>query len=149
MKIKVGDKAPSFKAKDQKGKTYKLSDYSGKWLLLYFYPKDFTSGCTTEACEFRDNFTKLKRMVKIVGVSADSVNSHAKFSTRHQLPFALLSDPKKKIISRYGAKAKISIRRFTYIIDPKRKIAKIYKSVNPKDHAQQILKDLQTLQSTK
>ncbi|MCH7952165.1 peroxiredoxin [Patescibacteria group bacterium] len=145
--MSVGEKAPVFSAKDQKGKTHRLADYKGEWLLIYFYPRDFTSGCTREACEFRDNFEQLKKKVNIVGVSADSQESHAKFAAKHDLPFTLLADKKRQIISAYGAKVGIFTRRFSYLIGPEGRIAKIYRSVNPKIHAKQILKDLETFHS--
>ena len=143
--LKVKNKALSFTSKDQNGKIRKLSDFKGKWLVLYFYPKDFTSGCTKEACNFRDNFDNLKDQASIVGVSSDSIQSHNKFTQHHKLPFTLLSDPKKRIIKDYGAKTGIFTRRFTYLIDPKGKIVKIYKSVDPKTHAVQVIKDIEKL----
>lgn len=147
MQLNIGDKAPVFSAPDQNGKTRKLSNYKGKWLLLYFYPKDFTLGCTREACEFRDNFSELNKKVNIVGVSPDSQESHAKFAAKHDLPFTLLADTKRQIISAYGAKVGIFTRRFSYLINPEGRIAKIYRSVNPRIHAKQILKDLKSFHS--
>ena len=147
MLLNIGDKAPAFSAKDQKGKTHRLADYKGEWLLIYFYPRDFTSGCTREACEFRNNFEQLKKKVNIVGVSAASQESHAKFAAKQDLPFTLLADKKRQIISAYGAKVGILTKRFSYLIDPEGSIAKIYRSVNPKIHAKQILKDLETFHS--
>jgi peroxiredoxin Q/BCP len=147
MQLKVGNKAPAFSAKDQTGGTIKLSNFRNKWLLLYFYPKDFTSGCTKEACSFRDHFQKLKKSVKIVGVSSDSVESHRKFISKLKLPFTLLADQEKRIVSIYGKKAGINVRRFSYLINNKGKIAKVYRSVKPESHAQQVMKDLKVLQS--
>ena len=95
MKLNVGDNALNFNLPDSDGNMHKLTDYKGCWLLLYFYPKDFTPGCTTEACNFRDNFSKLKERLEIVGVSGDSVESHTKFSKKYSLPFTILSDEKK------------------------------------------------------
>lgn len=145
MKLQSGSKAPTFSAKDQNGKTRKLTDFKGKWLVLYFYPKDFTSGCTKEACSFRDNYSELNKLATIVGISADSTQSHKKFSKQHKLPFFLLSDPERKIIKDYGAKTGIFARRFTYLIDPMGNIAKIYKTVKPNVHAQQVLIDISKL----
>jgi len=103
MTLKVGDKAPSFKLKNQNDKTVSLSDLKGEPVVLYFYPKDDTSGCTKEACNFRDEFPKFKKSkAEIIGVSADSVESHKKFAEKYKLPFNLLSDEKKEIIENYG-----------------------------------------------
>lgn len=142
MALSIGDQAPSFAAPDQTGALRRLSEFHGKWLVLYFYPKDFTSGCTREACGFRDHYDTIKARAQLVGISSDSVESHAKFSARYNLQFPLLSDPQKKMISAYGAKTGILVRRFTYLISPEGTITTIYKSVNPKIHAAQILKDL-------
>jgi thioredoxin-dependent peroxiredoxin len=146
-KLSEGDQAPAFEAPDQGGKIHRLTDYKGRWIVLYFYPADFTSGCTKEACGFRDAYAVLRGKADVVGVSADSQESHARFSQKNGLPFALLSDPEKKIIGAYGAKGGILTRRFTYIISPKGRIAKIYKSVDPKIHAIQIIRELEVLSS--
>src|SRR3990167_8144531 len=103
MKIKLGDMAPVFSLPDQNGKTHNLSDYKGKWVLLYFYPKDDTPGCTKEACGIRDSFGQLSTMAEVVGISRDSVKSHKKFADKYGLPFTLLSDPEAKVIKAYGA----------------------------------------------
>ncbi len=146
--------APDFKALDQDGKEHKLSDYKGEWVLIYFYPKDDTPGCTKEACSIRDlvpNFKKLK--LQIFGVSIDSVKSHKKFSKKYDLPFTLLSDENKKIVKMYGVWGKkklwgreyMGTFRTSFLIDPKGKIVKIYEKVNPEMHAKQILEDLKKL----
>lgn len=145
MKPTEGNSAPDFSATDQDGKVQALADFKGKWLLLYFYPKDFTSGCTTEACSFRDNFSKLSKLVTIVGVSADTVDSHQKMVERYALPFTLLADPDRKIIKAYGADGLIFARRTSFLIDPTGKIVKIYDRVDPQTHATQILSDLKHL----
>jgi peroxiredoxin Q/BCP len=143
--LAIGTKAPTFAAPDQEGKTHDLSDYAGKWVLLYFYPKDFTSGCTTEACGIRDNYDGFKKINAVVlGVSTDSVESHAGFAKEHALPFPILSDPKKKIVNAYEANG-IMTKRISYLIDPKGVIAKTYDNVNPSEHAATVLEDLAKL----
>lgn len=154
MKLTEGEKAPAFSLPDQDGKTHKLSDYKGKWVLLYFYPKDMTPGCTIEACTLRDNydgFTKLKAVV--LGVSADSPAKHTKFIEKHELPFTLLSDESKEMLKSYGVWAKkkmmgreyMGILRNSYLIDPKGTIAKVYEGVKPNQHAKEVLQDLKEL----
>jgi peroxiredoxin Q/BCP len=151
---KVGTKAPDFTLPDQNGDKHKLSDYQGQWVLLYFYPKDDTSGCTTEACALRDNFPKFKKGAVILGVSIDSVASHKKFAAKYKLPFTLLADEDKKVVNMYGVWAEKSMYgrkymgtlRNSYLIDPTGKIAKIYEKVKPAEHAEQVLADLKELQ---
>ncbi|MFA6099032.1 MAG: peroxiredoxin [Patescibacteria group bacterium] len=145
MELKIGDKAPALAAADQTGKQRNLEEFHGSWLLLYFYPKDFTSGCTTEACTLRDNFSELKKKAKVMGVSADSVGSHQKFSEKYHLPFDLLADPQYEIIKSYGANGLIFPKRVSFLIDPEGVIKKVYKSVKPAEHAEQVLKDLNEL----
>lgn len=150
MILKTGQKAPDFTLPDQNGDKHKLSDYQGQWVLLYFYPKDDTSGCTTEACALRDNFPKFKKGAVILGVSIDSVTSHKKFAGKYKLPFTLLADEEKKVVTKYGVWAEKSMYgrkymgtlRNSYLIDPQGKIAKIYEKVKPAEHAQQVLADL-------
>lgn len=150
--METGDKAKDFTLPDQDGKKHSLSDYKGKWVLLYFYPKDNTPGCTKEACAIRDAFPDFKKHNAVVlGVSADSTESHKRFSEKHELPFMLLSDPDKKVIKAYGAwrekltfgKKYFGIKRMSFLIDPQQKIAKVYKTVKPIEHAEQVLKDIQ------
>lgn len=147
-------KAKQFSLPDQKGKIHKLGDYKGKWVILYFYPKDDTPGCTKEACTFRDNINEFhKRGVVILGVSKDSVESHAKFADKYKLNFSILSDPEKKVISDYGAwgeknfmgRKYMGIFRNTYLIDPKGNLVKTYEKVNPLIHGSQVLADLENL----
>lgn len=154
MKIKLGAVAPNFTLPDQHGKTHTLSDYKGKWVLLYFYPKDDTPGCTKEACGMRDVFPKLKKMdAAVFGVSADSVQKHKKFAGKYKLPFTLLSDENKSIIKKYGVWAKkkfmgreyMGILRTSFLIDPKGTVAKIYEQVKPEQHAEEVLADLAVL----
>ena len=117
MKLKVGQKAPDFTLPDQTGKTHKLSTYKGKWVLLYFYPKDDTPGCTKEACGIRDEFPKFKKMDAVVfGVSADSVERHKKFADKYKLPFTLLSDEDKKVLKLYEVWAKKKFMGREYMI---------------------------------
>ncbi len=143
--LKIGIQAPDFSAPDQAGKMQHLSDYVGKWVLLYFYPKDFTSGCTTEACSIRDNYEGFKKIDAVVlGVSTDSVESHTDFSDEYSLPFTIISDPEKKIVDAYGANG-IMTRRVSYLIDPEGKIAKAYDKVKPEAHSAEVLKDLAEL----
>jgi len=154
MKLKLKDSAPKFTALDQDGKTHQLKDYLGSWLLLYFYPKDDTPGCTKEACSLRDNFPDFKKVkTQVVGVSVDSVASHKKFADKYQLPFTLLADEDKTIVKSYGVwgKKKFMGREFmgtlrtSFLIDPKGKIVKIYSDVKPDKHAEEILSDLKDL----
>ena len=144
-------KALNFSLPDQNGKIRSLSDYKGKWLLLYFYPKDFTPGCTKEACSFRDSFQEFKkRGVYIIGISKDTVSSHKKFAEKYKLKFPLLSDTDHKIIEKYGAWGKknfmgrefVGTIRNSVLINPKGEIVKEYKKVNPMVHSDEILKDL-------
>jgi len=137
-----GDSAPEFTLSDQEGKVHSLADYKGKWVLLYFYPKDFTYGCITEACSLRDNFEKLKEKLEILGVSADSSESHKKFSEKYSLPFTLLSDPERSVINLYGATGFLFAKRVSFLINPKGIIEKVYDKVDPKIHASEILNDL-------
>ena len=141
-KLKRGDKAPDFSLPDQEEKVHTLGDYKGRWLLLYFYPKDNTPGCTKEACEFRDNFSKLSERIEIVGVSADSVKSHKGFAEKHRLPFTLLSDSQRKTIKDYGTDGVILAKRASFLINPKGNIEKIYEKVDPSTHTEEVLKDL-------
>ncbi len=150
--------ATDFKLKDQNGEMVSIKDYLGKWIVLYFYPKDDTPGCTTEACNFRDardDIIKLNDTV-IIGVSKDSVASHAKFTKKYDLNFKLLSDPEHKVIGAYNSwgKKKFMGREFTgtlrntFIIGPSGLIVKEYLGVDPKQHSSEIIQDLKTLQQT-
>lgn len=151
MKLSVGDKAPEFTLPDQHGKIHSLSDYAGKWILLYFYPKDDTPGCTKEACGIRDLWsTYKKRGVVVLGASIDPVKKHAKFVEKYDLPFTLLSDESKTLVNAYGVWGKkkfmgreyMGIFRNSFLIDPKGKIFKIYEQVKPDIHAEEVLKDI-------
>jgi peroxiredoxin Q/BCP len=154
MSLKVGDKAPSFKLKNQDGETISLSDLKGKAVVLYFYPKDDTSGCTKEACNFRDEFPKFGKMnAEIIGISADSVESHKKFAKKYGLPFNLLSDEKKDTLEKYGVwqeksmygKKYMGIVRTTFIIDSSGKITKIFPKVKVDNHNEEVMEALKEL----
>ncbi len=145
--VQVSKKAPAITLKDQDGKTHKLSDYTGKWLVLYFYPKDDTPGCTTQACNFRDDlpdFTKLN--ASILGVSPDSEESHTKFIGNQKLTFSLLADVDKKVSTQYGVwqekknfgNTYMGIARTTYLIDPQGKVAFRWDNVKVKNHSQEV-----------
>lgn len=145
--LKEGMSAPDFKAKDQDGNTISLSDYKGKNVVLYFYPKDNTPGCTKEACNFRDELDEFIDLnAVILGVSADSEASHKKFISKYELPFKLISDPDKKIIQKYGVwKEKnnfgikaLGIVRSTFVIDKNGKIKKIFDKVKVDGHNQEV-----------
>jgi len=146
-KLKIGDPAPAFSAPDQNGNVVALDQFSGKKLVLYFYPKDDTPGCTAEACDLRDNYEKLMAEgYEILGVSPDSQKSHLKFIEKYSLPFNLLSDVDKKILEAYGAwgekkmygKSYMGVLRKTFVISEKGTIENIIEKVNTKEHAQQI-----------
>jgi peroxiredoxin Q/BCP len=145
-----GSTAPNFHLLDQNSKRHTLSDYSGRWLVLYFYPKDDTPGCTTQACEFRDDIFILKQMgVAVVGVSLDDVGSHREFAEKYSLPFPLLSDAEGEVASRYGALTSFGpvkfAKRQTFIIAPDGTIAKVYRNVRPKEHSDEVIADLRLL----
>lgn len=145
-------KAPDFRLPDENGSDKSLEDYKGKWLVLYFYPKDDTPGCTIEACSLRDARDDLIDLgAEVVGVSKDSTDSHDKFKAKHSLNFSLLSDHTGKTIESYGAWGKKmfgveGILRKTYIIDPDGVVQKVYGRVTPAGHGDQIIKDLKQLQ---
>ena len=154
MISKLHSVAPLFTLLDQNGDKHSLADYKGKWVLLYFYPKDDTPGCVKEACTIRDSFPDFKKLkIAVLGMSVDSVKSHKKFEEKYELPFTLLSDDKKEVVKKYDVwgKKKFMGRVYTgtlrtsFLIDPKGKIAKIYEDVNPVIHAADVLKDLRKL----
>jgi peroxiredoxin Q/BCP len=150
--IVVGAAAPDFKLQDQNGQWHTLAEYKGKWLVLYFYPKDQTPGCTTEACEFRDNvFAFRDANAVIVGISVDDVDSHKKFESKHGLPFTLLADANKDVTKSYGVLKKFMgltelAKRETFLIDPNGHVAKIYRDVDPKGHSQAVLADIKAME---
>jgi thioredoxin-dependent peroxiredoxin len=150
--LEVGTQAPDFTTTDQDGKKRSLSDFKGKRVILYFYPKDNTSGCTKEACAFRDHFDEFRRLgVEILGVSVDSEKSHQSFVQKHDLPFTLLADTDKRLVEAYGVwgekhlygKKYMGTNRVTYLIDEAGKIAAVFPKVKPDTHAEEILAVLQ------
>lgn len=146
----VNEPAPDFELADQTGKTHRLGDYAGQWVVLYFYPKDDTPGCTTEACEFRDNIFAFRRMnAQILGVSFDDIESHKEFAEEYNLPFPLLADTEGKVIDAYDVRGGMMgfqiAKRQTFIIDPEGRIAKHYEKVDPDEHSAEVLADLEAL----
>lgn len=149
--------APNFELPDQNGEVHKLSDYASKWLVLYFYPKDDTPGCTTEACSFRDGYSEIQKLgnVEIIGISKDSVASHKKFAEKYHLNFTILANPQHDVIEAYDSwkpkkfmgREYYGTERNTFIINPEGQIAKEYIGVTPKGHADQIIADIQKLQN--
>ena len=150
--VSEGAAAPDFELRDQDGQLHSIEDYRGQWVALYFYPKDDTPGCTTEACEFRDNIFAFKNLdCQILGVSLDDEESHKAFSEKHGLPFPLLADTSGTTADAYGVKGKfgsVSIaKRQTFLIDPEGNVARHYEKVDPDTHSAQILADLEVLQN--
>ena len=149
--LQVGTKAPNFNLQDQNNVTHTLSDYEGQWVVLYFYPKDDTPGCTTQACDFRDAVKRIIASKAVVfGLSLDSVASHKLFAEKFNLPFSLLADETGGVSKSYDSLRNLLVykaaKRNTFIVDPKGNIAKIYLSVNPKTHSEMVLSDLDGLQ---
>jgi peroxiredoxin Q/BCP len=147
----LGSSAPEFKLQDQNGKWHELKDYRGKWVALYFYPKDQTPGCTTQACDFRDNiFAYRKADAVILGVSVDDIESHKAFAEKHGLPFTLLADPTKETAKRYEVINFTGFaKRETFLIDPRGIIVKRYIVTEPKGHSDVVLKDIQEMKTKK
>jgi thioredoxin-dependent peroxiredoxin len=152
--LKVGSKAPEFNLPDKAGQLHSLSEFKGGRVLLYFYPKDDTAGCTAEACGIRDNLPDFKKLeCQVVGVSADSPESHGKFEEKYKLNFLLLSDESKKVLKKYGVwqekrmygRVYMGIVRTSFLIDGSGKILKIYTHVKPAEHAEEVIKDLKSL----
>jgi thioredoxin-dependent peroxiredoxin len=151
----LGQPAPGFRLQDQNGKWHALEDYKGQWVVLYFYPKDNTPGCTTQACGFRDNIFAFRDVgAVILGVSIDDVASHRKFAEEHGLPFTILADADKKVATDYGVLTKFLgmmelARRDTFIIDPAGKVARHFEKVDPDGHSQFVLAELKKLGAKK
>ncbi len=152
--LEEGKKAPAFTLPDKDGKKVSLKDFYGKKIVLYFYPKDNTPGCTTEACSFRDSFPEFKNLnAEILGVSPDSPESHRKFAEKYELPFTLLSDTEKTVLKKYGVwkeksmygRKYMGVERTTVIIDEKGKVAKIFPKVKVKGHAEEVKKALEEI----
>jgi peroxiredoxin Q/BCP len=149
--LQPGQPAPQFQLPDQDGATHRLSDYRGRWVVLYFYPKDDTPGCTEEACRFRDDIVQLNELgAQVLGASLDNRESHAEFSKKFSLQFPLLADADGRVAASYGSLRNLGImklaHRHTFIIDPEGRIAKIYRKVSPKTHSAQVIADLKELQ---
>jgi len=154
MKLEQSQKAPDFCLSNQNGKQVRLSDFKNRWLLIYFYPKDDTPGCTKQACGIRDSMEEfMKKGLQVIGISTDGVRSHKKFYEKYNLPFDILADEKKEMVEAYGVWGKkkfmgreyMGTNRTSFLIDPDGKIVKIYPKVNPEEHADQVLKDFKEL----
>ena len=146
----VGQPAPLFSLPDQNGKVHSLDEYKGRWVVLYFYPKDDTPGCTQEACTFRDDLHKLTALgAQVIGVSVDDSASHAEFARKYHLPFPLLADKEGRIAASYGALMNLGLirfaRRYTFLIDPQGKVAKSYLKVDTSRHSREIVDDIARL----
>ena len=151
--IKEGSAAPDFTVKNTNGETVRLKDLRGRKIVLYFYPKDDTPGCTKEACSFRDAFSDFKkRGIEVLGVSVDSEASHKKFTAKYKLPFTLLADTDHSIADAYGVygekkfmgRTYMGVKRITFLIDEKGKVKKVFEKVKPEEHAQEVLAAFQT-----
>ncbi|MFA6201788.1 MAG: peroxiredoxin [Gallionella sp.] len=146
----IGKPAPDFKLNDQHEKLHSLQSYRGKWVVLYFYPKDDTPGCTQEACAFRDDLAQLTELgAKVIGVSVDDSASHAGFAKKYHLPFPLLADKQGEVAASYGALLNLGVmkvaRRFTFLIDPQGNLKKDYLNVETSRHSKEIIEDLKKL----
>ncbi len=151
MVLSAGSKAPEFELVDSKGEVHRLSDYQGQTIVLYFYPKDNTPGCTEEACSFRDTYQDFKIAgVEVIGISPDSEQSHSKFAEKYELPFVLLSDPGHQVCEAYGVwgmkksmgREYEGIYRTTFVIDPEGKVKKVFENVKPSEHSQEVLQEV-------
>ena len=154
--LEVGDQAPAFELQDQDGATHSLEDYRGRWLVLYFYPRDDTPGCTKEACGFRDASDGLAALdAVVIGVSADDADAHRKFAQKYALNFPLLVDPEKSVLEGYGAwtekqmygKRYMGVARITYLIDPEGRIAQVWPKVKAEGHADEVREALEALRA--
>lgn len=148
--VTVGEAAPDFRLQDQNGEWHTLEQYRGQWVALYFYPKDDTPGCTTEACAFRDNIFAFDNIgATILGVSLDDVASHKEFAEKYSLPFSILADTNKEAATQYGVYVKMGTRemakRESFLIDPQGRVAKHYSKVNAETHSEEVLADLELL----
>lgn len=154
MLLPEGTPAPDFALPDESGQIHRLSDYRGRVVVLYFYPKDNTPGCTKEACGFRDDYADYQAAgVMVIGVSPDPPERHARFKLKYNLPFVLLSDPEHQVLEKYGAwglkkaygREYYGVLRVTYVIDPEGIIRKVYPKVKPAEHSKQVLEDLRAM----
>jgi peroxiredoxin Q/BCP len=155
-KLKIGEIAPEFTLWDEDKKEHTLSDYRGQWVLIYFYPKDNTPGCTVEALMFRDLYDEFKKLdVKVFGISKDTAPSHKRFIEKYALPFTLLCDQQREIAELYGSlglkkfmgKEYMGVLRNSYLIDPEGKLVRVYEGVTPKTHASEVLEDVKALRA--
>ena len=152
--IEVRAPAPGFELTDQDKTTHRLGDYRGRWVVLYFYPKDRSPSCTTEACSFRDDLPTLRGLgVQILGVSVDNTESHARFARKYSLPFPLLADHGGAVAKTYGSLWSFGpikfAKRHTFVIDPEGNIARVYRDVKPKVHSRQVIQDVKALKEVK
>lgn len=149
----LNESAPNFNLQDQNGDWHELSSYCGQWVVIYFYPKDDTPGCTTEACEFRDDiYAFRKNNIKLIGISLDDVASHKEFADKHSLPFTLLSDAEKEIAKTYGVLKNYGVVKYTaretFLVNPEGMIAKHYKKVEPEGHAKEVLTAIKSMMAS-
>jgi peroxiredoxin Q/BCP len=151
MVLEVGQKAPEFSLVDNEGQAHRLSDYQGQTIVVYFYPKDDTPGCTKEACSFRDSYEDYRKAgVEIIGISPDSEKSHSKFKKKHDLPFVLLSDPEHQVCEAFGVwglkkmygREYEGVFRTTFIIGPDGTIKRVFENVKPSDHSEEVLAEV-------
>ena len=151
MVLETGQQAPEFELKDQSGQTHKLLDYRGQTIVVYFYPKDDTTGCTKEACSFRDSFSEFKAAgVTVLGISPDSEKSHAKFAEKYELPFTLLADPDHQVCEAYGVwglkkfmgREYDGVFRTTFIVGPDGAVKHVFEKVKPENHSQEVLAEV-------
>lgn len=156
IELSAGEKAPDFHLPDQEGNIHTLSSYKGRWVFLFFYPKDDTPGCTKEACGVRDVYAEFQKLnVMVFGISVDPIAKHQKFIEKYELPYTLLSDESKDVVEKYGVWGKkkfmgreyMGTMRMSFLIDPSGHISKVYKKVKPEAHAKEVLEDLASLQS--
>ncbi len=150
--LQIGQVAPEFELKDQNDQTHSIEKYRGQWVVIYFYPKDDTPGCTKEACAFRDDYKTISAQnTQVLGISVDSTESHAEFAEKYNLPFPLLADKDGHVAKRYQSLTSLGFiklaKRHTFIIDPNGLIKMIYRKVDPNSHSDQILADIKKLQS--
>jgi len=148
----VGEPAPGFRLQDQKGEWHELAQYRGSWVVLYFYPKDDTPGCTTQACNFRDDIFEFRKLgVTVLGVSLDDVASHQEFAEKYSLPFSLLADSDSETAEKYGVVRNLGVAKFarreTFIIDPEGRVAKHYDKVDPDGHSKELIGELKSRMS--
>lgn len=151
-RLNIGDHAPAFELSDQQGNQHALANYRGRWVVLYFYPRNDTPGCTREACEFRDALPSLKDLhAEVIGISVDDAASHARFAAKYQLPFTLLADTQGVVAAQYGALTKLGplkmARRMTFIIAPQGHIAHLFPRLNPAQHAADVTRILKNIQN--